>query len=367
MGRGRKDWDGRKRPKTGTADHPRSCAGAETDQHDNVTLGDAPPAASSALADGGASSAKECDGYAFVPDPNDHCETSPAAYGHIAPLLRLLALQLGKKPSDLAIYDPYFCAGSVVRHLAGLGFTNVHNKNEDFYAVSSAGTVPAHDVVVTNPPYTGDHVERLLAFLATNGKPLCILMPNYFGDDGTGTGQGKGTTRQRANYAAWMQGRKPIFLCPKERYQYWTPRNIKADSNLHRGHKTVPFVSYWHIVLTPVLDHQQLCNEWHRRPSRNESEEVDDADEYYYPDNVATVAPAPAASVSMLLSHTSLNREANVLARSATYAELPKLQLPSDCGLFDAVAKVASSGWGRGGWPHRGAWVSKKKRRAGFS
>jgi hypothetical protein len=34
--------------------------------------------------------------------------------------------------SELRIYDPYYCDGSVIRNLAELGFTNVYNKKEDF-------------------------------------------------------------------------------------------------------------------------------------------------------------------------------------------------------------------------------------------
>lgn len=45
----------------------------------------------------------------FSADPDDHCETSPSAYTHIAPLLRLIAKCLGKSPNALDIYDPYFC------------------------------------------------------------------------------------------------------------------------------------------------------------------------------------------------------------------------------------------------------------------
>ena len=34
------------------------------------------------------------------------------------------------------------------------------------------GRVPAHDVLVTNPPYSGDHVERLLRWCRGNGRPM---------------------------------------------------------------------------------------------------------------------------------------------------------------------------------------------------
>eukprot|EP00913_Durusdinium_trenchii_P033973 g31800.t1 len=50
----------------------------------------------------------------------------------------------------------------------------------DFYAVVKEGRVPAHDVLLTNPPYSGDHVEQLLQFCRSNGKPFLLLMPNYF-------------------------------------------------------------------------------------------------------------------------------------------------------------------------------------------
>ncbi|CAK9001333.1 unnamed protein product [Durusdinium trenchii] len=37
----------------------------------------------------------------------------------------------GKSPKKLRIYDPFFCAGSVVKHLAELGFPKVYNKCEE--------------------------------------------------------------------------------------------------------------------------------------------------------------------------------------------------------------------------------------------
>jgi len=116
--------------------------------------------------------------HAFTPDPNDHCETSPTAYRHIAPMLRLVAAMLGKTPASLRIWDPYYCAGSVQRHLKAVGFPCVHNANEDFYAVIASGCLPEHDVLVTNPPYTADHVERFLRFAVDNGKPWLLLVPD---------------------------------------------------------------------------------------------------------------------------------------------------------------------------------------------
>lgn len=78
----------------------------------------------------------------FQVNPDDHCETSAEAYADIAPLLRKYAALIGKTPSELAIYDPYFCAGSVKKHLGALGFENVYNRNEDFYEIIATKSVP---------------------------------------------------------------------------------------------------------------------------------------------------------------------------------------------------------------------------------
>lgn len=72
----------------------------------------------------------------------DHCETSPEAYAHIAGLLHAIACARGLKSEELRIYDPYFCNGAVKRHLAALGFPLVYNANEDFYAKQAMAHEP---------------------------------------------------------------------------------------------------------------------------------------------------------------------------------------------------------------------------------
>ena len=81
-----------------------------------------------------------------------------------------MAAALGKPPAELAIYDPYYCDGAVKRHLAAAGFPRVHNENDDFYGVLAAGACPAHDVLVTNPPYSGDHPQRCVEFALGRNK-----------------------------------------------------------------------------------------------------------------------------------------------------------------------------------------------------
>lgn len=70
----------------------------------------------------------------------DHCETPSLAYAHVGPILRKIASQLSPalSPADacasLKIWDPYFCSGTVIDRLGAIGFPQVHNVNEDFYA-----------------------------------------------------------------------------------------------------------------------------------------------------------------------------------------------------------------------------------------
>jgi hypothetical protein len=90
----------------------------------------------------------------FNADSADHCETPPQAYKDVAPLLDLLATTLGKTRATLRIFDPYFCAGTMKKHLGDLGFTSVHNECSDFYANIREGKLPPHDVLLTNPPYS---------------------------------------------------------------------------------------------------------------------------------------------------------------------------------------------------------------------
>jgi hypothetical protein len=110
------------------------------------------------VTDGGKSQKYNFDGVDFL----DHFETPITAYQDIQPALAEVAKALGIEQRQLRVYDPYFCQGSIKRHLGELGFSSVYNENEDFYETDrykQPRGPPAgeYDVVVTNPPYSGDH------------------------------------------------------------------------------------------------------------------------------------------------------------------------------------------------------------------
>jgi hypothetical protein len=113
-------------------------------------------------------------------DPADDCETSFQAYSDVAAVLKKLAQRLGKSKEALCIWDPYYCNGKTKVHLRKLGFQNVVNENEDCYAMMEGSKpLPGFDVLVTSPPYSRDHIERLLKFTRACGKPFLLLLPDY--------------------------------------------------------------------------------------------------------------------------------------------------------------------------------------------
>ena len=200
--------------------------------------------------------------FPFPVDADDHCESPLDAYEDLAPILtRLCEGQHGfpkkKSPSDLAIYDPYYCDGSVIRNLSSLGFTNVYNKKEDCYKVWSSDKYPEYDVFVTNPPYSADHIERLMKHVTSSklsSRPWFLLMPNW--------------VHKKDYYTKALDdaGIKPFYLIPKKgrRYVYIPPKEFrpKKASDVHK--KSSPFMSMWYCYGGSPQQNASLVDWCHR-------------------------------------------------------------------------------------------------------
>lgn len=159
--------------------------------------------------------------YSFPAEDDDHCETPLKAYEDIASIIRFYALTINKSPTEVKIYDPYFCEGRVVDRLSSLGFTNVYNQNEDFYTIQCENKIPEYDILVTNPPYSHDNIEKLISFCRKSTKPWLILVPNY--------------VYMKDYYHHQIVHSKLIehvfYIIPKQRYLYTTPK-VKYLSNV---------------------------------------------------------------------------------------------------------------------------------------
>eukprot|EP00038_Savillea_parva_P015162 m.219035 g.219035 ORF g.219035 m.219035 type:complete len:318 (+) comp30316_c0_seq1:183-1136(+) len=171
--------------------------------------------------------------YPFAADPGDHCETPLQAYQDIDLVLETLARLLKKPKSKLKIFDPFFCAGSMRAHLASLGYHRVINENVDWYMRLETGTVPKHDVLLTNPPYSGRHVERLLTYVSSSSIPAILLLPDYVHSE------------PYYNSAVARSTPRPMFLRPIMRYAYMSPAGLRGG----RAIPVTPFESMWHLHL----------------------------------------------------------------------------------------------------------------------
>ena len=209
--------------------------------------------------------------FPYPVDPDDHCESPFNAYQDIQPILDKLVQILGKKSKEkLKIYDPYYCNGSVIDHLSSLGYTNVYNKKKDCYKVWSgedSSKYPKYDVFITNPPYSSDHVEKLILHLTTDErtkmKPWCLLMPTFVHKKE----YYKDKVASKKNNSTNLQ---PFYLVPKKRYVYLPPKNFreKKSSDVHK--KSSPFVSMWYVWGGSVENTDLLvkaCQEWERNSS----------------------------------------------------------------------------------------------------
>lgn len=174
---------------------------------------------------------------------DDHCETPIEAYADLSLWLQTLCADfLHVSPSSLRIYDPYYCEGQVKERLHSLGFTNVHNVKEDFYRAVAAGSTPDYDVLVTNPPYSADHMPKLLDFCVNSLKPFCLLLPNYvYMKDYYPSIINRLTARNAGIfYITPKQGRRYLYTTPKGRRQQ---KSAKITS---------PFPTFWYCSLPKV-------------------------------------------------------------------------------------------------------------------
>jgi hypothetical protein len=114
-------------------------------------------------------------------------------------------------------------------------------RNEDFYAAMDNDSVPPHDVLLTNPPYSGDHMERLLTFCRDHSKPWLLLVPSY--------------VHQKPYFSSiFAEARAPFFAVPKKRYMYWSPKGACRDNpKVRKDGRTSPFVTLWYVPKTAAL------------------------------------------------------------------------------------------------------------------
>lgn len=194
--------------------------------------------------------------FPFPTTPDDHCESPQESYKHILPLLKSLG---GKDPSKLRIYDPYYCDGAVKQNLKDLGFPRVHNEKEDCYqAWSNPKDYPEHDVLVTNPPYSGDHMAKLVEHITSpqfGNRPWFLLLPTW--------------VHKHEYFVKGTRNIRPFYLVPRKRYVYVPPKDFRQakKSDVHK--KSSPFVSMWFVWGGDAARNEQLMRQFTKSANGN--------------------------------------------------------------------------------------------------
>jgi len=95
------------------------------------------------------------DDFPYSVDYCDHFETPEQAYQDLKVILDVMFEKIG----DKKVYDPYYCDGKASMLMKRvLGCQVIHEKR-DFYKDIDQDTVPPHDILITNPPYSDTHKE----------------------------------------------------------------------------------------------------------------------------------------------------------------------------------------------------------------
>ena len=190
----------------------------------------------------------------YPTDFGDHFETPRQAYKDVKPILKLI-----KPADDLTIYDPYYCRGQTISHLNATGFPIVINVKQDFYADVAAHTVPSHDVLLTNPPYSGSHKSQIFEFLLTqHHTPFLLLLPAWTakwlawrtflhamarrlkGKEGT-LASAMGKMKKLSNLEDTLERKANVFyVAPREGRQYEFEAAVASRDS-------APFFSVWFV------------------------------------------------------------------------------------------------------------------------
>jgi len=92
--------------------------------------------------------------------------------------------------------------------------------------------VPRYDILITNPPYSGDHIEKIFEFCNNSKKPWLLLLPNY--------------VYMKEFYVKFFaEFKNPFYIVPKKRYSFYSPQTIRKNIKSSER-KTSPFKTFWY-------------------------------------------------------------------------------------------------------------------------
>ena len=109
---------------------------------------------------------------------------------------------------------------------------------EDFYAYDQGKTSgpKEYDVLITNPPYTAEHIPKLLEFCKSSGKPCMLLLPNY-------------VLHKFSSVLDAFHSSELFYIWSKTRYKYKSPKFARTKDKARKDRVTSPFISFWYCYV----------------------------------------------------------------------------------------------------------------------
>lgn len=106
--------------------------------------------------------------------------------------------------------------------------------------------MPPHDVLITNPPYQGQHIQSVLEFAVNENRsrPFFLLLPCFV------------CFKKYFQHLAPERGL--AFVKPRKRYTFWSPNRpfrgqiepVKGNAaDLRSGRPTAPMETMWILYL----------------------------------------------------------------------------------------------------------------------
>jgi hypothetical protein len=169
---------------------------------------------------------------AFVPGSSragvgaDDRETPSRALEDIIPILSAVCNVCRCELRSLSIYDPYYCNGGIKIRLESLGLdrNRIQNDPTDCYIAQKSGKVKPFDFLLSNPPYSSDHIRRCIHYCVKSQKPWALLLPS--------------NVIHRGWFSEETKDSSILFVAPYGRYEF----EVGTTSQSH-----VPLVTMWFV------------------------------------------------------------------------------------------------------------------------
>ena len=188
----------------------------------------------------------------FGPSADDR-ETPLRALEDIFPIITSIIEYKQCSLNEFLIYDPYYCNGNIKRRLESLGLNrnNIYNDPIDCYYAQKYNLIKSFDLLLSNPPYSSDHIRRCIQYSIKSEKPWLLLLPS--------------NVIHRSWFNQEIKDYNVLYIAPYEKYVFEVNNSSNSDENEENDRNTnlkhIPMVTMWFLGIPPS------CNLLNTTPS----------------------------------------------------------------------------------------------------